>query len=360
MRHEASLVLDLLRHPDHAPSLTLEDWDVVVPALRRAGLLARMGLQLRALGLERQLPARVADRITAALVVVEKHDRDVRAELGRLGDVLGDFIQPIVLLKGAAYLAAGLPAARGRVFGDIDILVPIDTLSAVEHMLGLAGWRLGEIDPYDDAYYRKWMHQLPPLQHTVRGSVIDLHHNLLPMTGRLRVASQQILGALAPLPSDPRFSILSRADIILHSAVHLFSGGEFHNGLRDLDDLNLLLGFFGNDAEFWTELLDRAALLGLELPLAYAFRAIDRLLVTSVPSRMAARLDANAPDRWQRSFTDRIFALALLPHHPSCQGRFASAALSLLYIRGHFQRMPLSMLVAHLTRKAYRRLFATD
>ncbi len=37
-------------------------------------------------------------------------------------------------------------------------------------------------DPYDDLYYRRWMHELPPLVHSERGQLVDVHHTILPLT----------------------------------------------------------------------------------------------------------------------------------------------------------------------------------
>ena len=76
----------------------------------------------------------------------------------------------LVLLKGAAYLMAGLPAARGRVFSDVDILVPVARLAEVENALMLHGWSTTHHNAYDQRYYRQWMHELPPLaQHPEDG-----------------------------------------------------------------------------------------------------------------------------------------------------------------------------------------------
>ena len=92
---------------------------------------------------------------------------------------------PVVLLKGSAFVAAGLSAAEGRSIGDLDILVPRDCLDAVETALLVAGWEWVKPDPYDDAYYRRWMHELPPLIHRDRDRMIDVHHTILPLTARV-------------------------------------------------------------------------------------------------------------------------------------------------------------------------------
>ena len=40
------------------------------------------------------------------------------------------------------------------------------------------------LTPYDDAYYRDHMHELPPLIHKERDRMIDVHHTILPLTAR--------------------------------------------------------------------------------------------------------------------------------------------------------------------------------
>ena len=43
-------------------------------------------------------------------------------------------------------------------------------LKDAEEMLLAAGWEWVKEDAYDDAYYRQWMHELPPMIHTERRS----------------------------------------------------------------------------------------------------------------------------------------------------------------------------------------------
>src|SRR3546814_20445808 len=57
-------------------------------------------------------------------------------------------------------------------------------LDAVEAGLIAAGWEWVKPDHYDDQYYRRWMHELPPLIHKERDRMIDVHHTILPLTAR--------------------------------------------------------------------------------------------------------------------------------------------------------------------------------
>lgn len=347
--------VDLLLAPERARTLSLAEWDQIIPQARRAGLLARLANAIeRTCGLG-VVPAAPRAHLASGQILADKHRRDTIYELGRIAEVLGPTLSPIVLLKGAAYLLAELPPAAGRVFSDIDILVPQTSLASAEALLDLAGWRLGDIDPYDERYYRNWMHQLPPLVHIGRQSAIDVHHTIVPTTARIRLDANALLASAIPIVKDARFAILAPADMILHSATHLFNEGQFDRALRDLDDINLLLRHFGNDEFFWEKLVGRAGEIGLGRPLYYALRHAREFLGTPVPREiMIAAGKAGAPRAPVGLIMDSLFARALRSPHPDCRDALTGPALWLLYARAHYLRMPLHLLVPHLIRKAVR------
>src|SRR3546814_3475882 len=109
--------------------------------------------------------------------------------------VLAPLDCPGVLLKGTAFAAAGLSAGVGRSIGDLDILVPRDRIDAVEAALLGAGWEWVKPDPYDDVYYRRWMHELPPLIHRERDRMIAVHHTILPLTARITTDAAALIAA---------------------------------------------------------------------------------------------------------------------------------------------------------------------
>jgi len=144
--------------------------------------------------------------------------------------------------------------------------------------------------------------------------------------------------------------------MVLHSAAHLFSEGEYHHGLRDLFDLHRLLRHFGAQPGFWATLPARARELQLARPLFYALRYCTGLLGTPVPQAVLeeARGTSNgAPSAPLLMLMDALFGRALLPPHPSCADVFDGAARGALYIRGNWLRMPPLMLSRHLFHKAF-------
>jgi hypothetical protein len=196
--------------------------------------------------------------LAAARTLATAQRDEVRREVANIADALRQVGVPIVLLKGAAYVLADLPPAAGRMFSDVDILVPWDRLADVESALMLAGWATMKTSKYDQLYYRRWAHELPPLQHIHRQTVLDVHHAILPSTARLKPASTKLLEAARPLDGHERVFILAPADLVLHSMSHLFYNEEWSHGLRDLSDLDLLLRHFSATAGFWEQLIGRA------------------------------------------------------------------------------------------------------
>ena len=336
-------------------ALTEREWDLGIPQARRAGLLARLAAMAQTQGYAGELLERPRHHLTSALRLASKHRRDVLYELDRLQQILGSVLGTIVLLKGAAYLAADHAPAPGRVFSDIDILIPEEKIATVEALLRLAGYR-SDVASYDDRYYRQWMHQIPPLTHAERQATIDVHHSIVPKTARNgAVAAEPLLDRAVPLPHRPGFAVLAPEDMILHSATHLFNEGEFHNGLRDLSDLDLLLRQFGADAGFWPKLTDRAVELGLSRPLFYALRYTGTLLGTSLPSELVRASERFAPIAPALPVMDACLGRALAPQHESCRDMLTRPALFFLYVRAHYLRMPLRLLVPHLIRKSLQR-----
>lgn len=352
--HCARLLLDLMRAPAEAALLSLAEWDTILRLARRANLISRLAESLDRSGVRSALPAPVQPHLTAALVLSAHQRQAIVWEARHIAAALQPLGLPVILLKGAGYAVANFNAARGRLFGDVDILVPKSRINEVEAALMLHGWSAGHIDPYDNRYYRQWMHELPPMAHMKRGTVIDVHHNILPDSARNTLTAARLFQAAVALPENP-FYVLAPCDRVIHSATHLFHEGELNNGLRDLFDLaDLLDEFSAEDSAFWPTLTERARELGLEWTLRLAFRYLECVLDYPVP------LDAKS-SLAQRPLADRLhdalYLPGFLPDHPLCNTPKTRIAKSILYLRGHYLRMRPGLLVPHLGRKAFMRLY---
>ncbi|MEQ9395848.1 nucleotidyltransferase domain-containing protein [Haliea sp.] len=342
----------VLLQPDTAAGYDLGQWDLLVQQARGAGLLARVAALLREADLGDRIPPEVRWHLNSAFTVYRAHSDDVRLEVEHIARALKPAGVRPVLLKGAAYLAAGDRARLGRLYSDVDIFVPRDHIDAVEQLLRWQGWSGEELSAYDQAYYRRWMHEIPPLIHRSRGIALDVHHNLLPLTSRVKLDAEALAAGITP--SDfPGVDVLAPSDRVLHSAAHLLLEGEFDNAFRDLSDLYLLLTeLSAADPGFWDALPARAAELGLSRVLYYALRYLAQLLDLAVPPDVTARLQSAAPVAPVRWIMDRLFASALLPIAVTGQGGWPGFARFALYLRSHYLKMPLPLLARHLWHKA--------
>ena len=350
-------VIAVLRDPHRLATLSLADWDLLIRQGRSADLLARIAWLADAAGVLGSVPPAPRAHLEAARTLALAQHAEVRREVAHVCRAVASLEVPVLLLKGAAYVHADLPAALGRTFSDVDILVPRSRLAEVEAALMLGGWATTHHDPYDQRYYRQWMHELPPLQHIRRQTVLDVHHAILPDTARLKPDAGLLLGAAVPLPnaSAGPLRVLAPADMVLHSMTHLFHNEEMSRGLRDLSDLDRLLRHFGAAPGFWDELVARSHQLGLTRPLYYGLRQAHGILGTPVPPGALAATGRGGPGPGLRAWMDGIWSRALRSPHASAGDRWVPASLFLLYLRAHWLRMPPGLLVRHLVIKALRR-----
>ncbi|HTD04491.1 nucleotidyltransferase family protein [Undibacterium sp.] len=347
------LVLQAFRDPASLTGLDLMQWDLLLRQARQANLLVSLYILLIDKELIEAIPEQPRRHLEWSHSVTERYKQAVLWEIGFIQKALGEAGVRLILLKGAAYVMARLPHARGRTFSDIDILVPKDSLGNVEASLMLHGWQATHHDEYDQRYYRNWMHEIPPMQHAKRMSVIDVHHAILPVTAPIHPDSRKLLAAARQVDAQGDVFVFSPADMVLHSAVHLFHDGEYDNGLRDLVDIHGLLQHYGATPGFWAILTARARELELTRPLFYALRYAALLLHTPVPAQALQDADIGRPGPLLLKLMDQLFMRALLPHHPSCDDGWTASARAILYIRANWLRMPPWLLVRHLFHKAF-------
>jgi Uncharacterised nucleotidyltransferase len=353
------VLLAALHHPVALAALSEAQWDLLVRQGRRADVLARIGENARLQGAWAAVPAQPRRHLESAMKLAARQHVELGHEVQAIARALEPVGEPAVLLKGAAYVQAGLAAARGRMVSDVDILVPRQRLTEVESALMMAGWVQTNRDAYDQQYYRQWMHELPPLRHVKRGSVLDVHHAILPPTARLKPDSALLLVDTVAVGGDERIRVLAPTDMVLHSAAHLFHEGELAMGLRGLVDLDALLREFGADLDFWPALQARAQRLDLEGPLYLALRYTRLLLQTPAPEGLEVELQAAAQRRgavMRPGLQDALFLRALRPAHVTASDAWTPLARAFLYLRGHWLRMPPALLTWHLLRKMFKSL----
>jgi len=329
----AGLLVRALRDPR---SVEACDWAGLISAARAEQLIGSLAFRMEG----RPLPPRIADLFEAA-----RHDAAQartqalwEAEMARRA--LAPLGVPMILMKGTAFHAADLDASVGRSVGDLDILVPRASLDAVETALIGAGWEhVKDAQGYDDDYYRRWMHELPPLIHRTRDRMIDVHHTILPLTARPRPDAEALIADSVALENGLR--ILSPADIIVHAAAHLLADGDLAGGLRNLWDIDRLLReFSAADPDFWAGLQERARRHGLAAAVHRAARLANDLYATPIPAGWRV---------WDSA--DPLFRARLLARNGWGQEKRKLLRFA-FYVRSHWLRMPPLMLARHLWIKA--------
>jgi hypothetical protein len=331
---DARWLVRLLADPDRAGQV--DDWTSLIAVARAESLMGSLAWRLEGL----ELPPPVEAMLEAARRDSEAGRVQALWEAEMARRALLPLGTPVILLKGTAYAAAGLEAARGRSIGDLDILVPRPALPDVERALLAAGWEWVKEDSYDDQYYRRWMHELPPLIHRERDRMIDVHHSILPLTARPKPDMAAMIAERVPL-EDGLF-VLSEADMIVHAAAHLFADGDLAGGLRNLWDIDRLIRQFSERGfEFTVELRESAWQHHLQPAVARALRLARSIYNTPVDNLLAGRTHAS----------DRLFRRRLLARDG--WGRQRSPVIRLgFYVRSHLLRMPPLMLARHLWVKA--------
>ncbi len=350
-----NLLVAVFIEPMLAQSFCMSEWDLLIRQARCAGVLARLGYVLEKNELLGYVPDPAWAHIYSAQLVVRQFIKALNLEVSSICKALSSLNYPWVFLKGSAYVLAGNIAAEGRIFADIDILVSKDELYTAESLLRCNGWSRNNISEYDLKYYKEWMHELPPMHHSIRGTSLDLHHNILPITCKFCPDANKLLANSVFIP-DKNLWILSQEDRILHSAIHLFHEGELQHGFRDLTDLSLLLNEFSYEEDFWTKLLKRSEELNQSTSLYYALRYTAKILHTQVPNDLFIVSNKSFFNGIKERLMDFLYLRALMPDHPSCDDFWTGFARWIIYIRSHWLRMPWYLLLPHLSRKAWMRI----
>jgi len=344
------LLMAALREPTTMAGLELPEWEVLIQAARQTRLLARLYFLARQAEITEQLPAAVQQQLTSAVTVVAYHQRRANWELNRIQRVLYRNGIAMIALKGSAYLQLGLKLGQGREMRDVDLMIQRGLIDKAEKLLLDHGWGSVKLDGYDQQYYRKWMHELPPLRHIHRVTEVDMHHTILPLTSRLKPDANALLDAAIQLRPSGLY-VLAPTDMLLHSAVHLFFDGAMDQDLRDVVDLDWLLRHFSADPSFWDELVPRAESLQLGRPLFYALRFSQRLLDTPIPAAVMEQSRQFGPGPITLRIMDALIPRALLPSDSDRRTYLTAIARWLLYLRSHWLRMPPLMLARHLFHK---------
>ena len=350
---DSARLISVLRDPSSVYGFQAADWSAIIAIARAANVLGALAERLA----RDEITAhqRAARHLDGARQLSARQRQSVWWEAHRLQDALGQLQIPVVLLKGAAYVMSQHSVANGRLFGDIDILVPRAALGDVESQLMLNGWVSAKASAYDQRYYRTWMHEIPPMTHLRRGTVIDVHHGILPTTSRNSPDPMKIVARSVSLPVGglDALRVPCPEDLVIHSITHLVHEGELHNGLRDLWDIDCMLRGFGEDPEFWARLTEFAVGNDLAQPVLLGLHLSRLTFATPVPNAVLASLSVGEGSAQPAKWLMTAYSRALYPENTGRQTLAVATAKMLIYVRAHYLRMPLPLLLRHLGIKAW-------
>lgn len=327
-------LINLFKAPNKALSYDPAQWAAVLAAAQKNQLMGQLGARIGAVTGLGKLPQAVQRHLTLATLTSSRRSNAALWEVEVIRHAVPESI-PIVLLKGVAYSAAKDMNAVGRIFSDIDILVPRQCLDETEASLFSHGWQLSKVDEYDRKYYREWMHELPPMTHVRRQTVVDLHHAIVPVISQYSFATERLFQDAVELA--PNLFVLSPTDRIIHCAIHALIEGEPSKLLRELYDLSALLEQHAGQSSDNSRILERARQLGLE-----------RLVV---PPIQAAEFVFGAKPELPDGRIARWLIQVAMGGQDDSSGRGRVARLGLL-AHSHRLKMPIGILIPHLIRKA--------
>jgi Uncharacterised nucleotidyltransferase len=347
-----SLVLQLLSDSISTEELTIEDWNTILNQARAAQICYRLYLYFEEKECLANIPEKVLLHLKNERFAIQHLHTQVKSEVVIINNALSKLELSPIYLKGAAYLLADLPVSASRLFSDIDILLPQEDIPKAELALKCLGWISQKTDDYDQQYYREYMHEIPPIQHITRGTVLDIHHNILPVCGDHTVNIKRLISDGFDSKNQ---QTLSSPAIFLHCAVHLFHEGEFEKGLRDLTDLQIMYRDFSKNEAFDTQLVTLAKDTHLARSLYYALHYLQLILSTPLNNSSIEFIEQYKKNLKLTKVRDFMFKGVLLPHHKSCLTWKNSISMFLAYCRSHLIRMPLPLLIPHLIKKLFSR-----
>ena len=342
------ILLSTYNNIEQVKLYSMAQWSQLVDESYGHYFIARLYFLLQENSLEEYIPSSLLWHFSSAELYFQAHKKDISIEMEKIENALKMANVTPCYLKGTAYLHNDLKVSKGRLFSDIDLFVEKANIEKVEQILHWHGWKPGKVSTYDEHYYRQWMHEIPPLTHQTRGSTIDLHHNLLPLTARYAFDERDINNAVCQESRS-----LAPVELTLHCIVHLMMESEFIKGFRDLSDIHLLIVEYRNlEANFLLNLIRTSKQLGVEVLVFYALTLLARHFNLMIEPEIERELNKIKVSFIKKKIMTAIFSRALLAPirlDNSISNLFCHLAL---YIRGHYLRMPVRLLIPHLYKKA--------
>ncbi len=343
----------VLLEPKRGLRFDLDTWQSVILVLREEKLLATLYHLALETAVFEQYPEFAQRHLYSASIYARRQSKQIFYEALLLQELLEKNGVTPIFLKGANYTLRSSRNSQGRICSDIDVLVKVEELDSCESLLLSQNWHSEKLTQYDEQYYRQWAHEIPPLIHPFRGTVLDVHHNLyLPISGR----SPKIELFINELEfTADNFAVLKIPQTVMHSIIHLFMNENFSSGMRDLFDIYRLIEEH-SDESFWKDITVLARQSHFLVELQYCLVALETIFSFDAPEYVSIALHDNQLSWPQKIWAKHIFVNAILPQHPLISLNRQHFASSVAYFRGHWVKMPKTVLVKHFVVKMYHQL----
>lgn len=322
------------------------DYTALITQARDQAMLGSIYYQLQRHGLT--VPASVHRHLISGKVFADKHHLACFNELNELCTDLASCNLQLILVKGAAYKLRGLQVSKGRTFSDIDILVAKDQFDKAVLTLKNCGFVEQTLSEYDRNYYLNWSHQYPPLFHYFRGTGIDLHHGIIPVTSKTKIVTTDYVATAYPLEGLP-YCLPSDAYLFIHASVHLFLQEEFHKLAKDLCELNELGRELQQNPSWVAELWHAAAQSGTTHTVYTALHVLQKLFQQHWSLNTLAAFSGQKPTSYKLRWHTQVLTRLL---QPSKTPVYYLAAVS-WYCRGHLHKMGWVRLLTHSLTKLW-------
>ncbi|MBI3980203.1 MAG: nucleotidyltransferase family protein [Chloroflexi bacterium] len=238
------------------------------------------------------------------------------AELDAALDALADAGVQIVLLKGAALLAAGVFAAAERPMSDLDLLVAAADLTAIETVLDRLGYRR---DPARAAAFEaRYAGQYAFVREAPAGRCwIDVHRALFAvdwLQREGRTYEESCRRRARPLPDRTAAGVLDPADQAVHVCLHW----ALHHGLGGVWPAVDLAATVCQDGFRWELFAERAKESGWPAAVFLALRRATVLAGLAVHDDLLSML---VPGAFRRAMLGWLFpaGTAVLPPTSAAQ-----------------------------------------
>lgn len=338
-------LIEVLRSPETVSTISLEQWNEVVVEGRKFQLLGQLAARLQNRNFLSEVPPQVRRHLDLELLTATRRAEAAMWEVSSMRRAI-DGSYPLTFIKGCAYVLGGDNNANGRTFSDIDVVVPKAFLSELESLFFSLGWKPSTVSEYDDAYYRNWMHELPPMEHVRRNTVLDLHHAINPPVSRYYIEPTMFFKTKVEVM--PGIFILSPVDRVIHCAMHLLQEGEPKKLLRDLFDLFSLVNQHFPSVDELKRLRFRASELNVAKVSMSAVAASLEIFETR-------SVDVGDRSEWLQAC---LVKAAVTAHNKSnsLSTWIGGMAGVVILVHSHWMKMPLKLLIPHLCRKSWLRL----